>query len=184
MVCKPLYKPTSSIYGERTSTSSHHVYVVYTLLTVHIKCIWSTNFDKFTSSVYGVWNSYRLTSSVYGEQTPTSPHQVYMVYEILQVDIKCVWWTNAYKSTSSVYGERTPTSSHHVYVVYTLLTVHIKCIWSTNFYKFTSSVYGVWNFTSSHQVCMVYELLQVDIKCVWWTNAYKFTIMCMWCTHF
>ena len=150
---------------------------MYTLLTVHIKCIWSTNFYKFTSSVYGVWNftSWHQVCMVNERlqvhikciwcTTSTSSHQVYMVYTLLtscvcgDATYKCIWSTNFYKFTSSVYGERTPTSSHHVYVVYTLLTVHIKCIWSTNFYKFTSSVYGVWRTRTSY-------------------------IMCMWCTHF
>ena len=63
------YKLTSSVYGERTPTSSHHVYVVYTLLTVHIKCICCANFY-------------------------TSPHQVYMVDERLQVHIMCMWCTH------------------------------------------------------------------------------------------
>ena len=65
------YKLTSSVYGERTPTSSHHVYVVYTLLTVHIKCICCANFYTSTS-----------------ERTPH--HQVYMVDERLQVHIKCI----------------------------------------------------------------------------------------------
>ena len=127
---------TSSVYGERTPTSSHHVYVGYTLLTVHIKCIWSTNFYKFTSSVYGVYETcYKLTSSVYGERTPTSSHHVYVVYTLLTVHIKCIWCTKFYKFTTSTSSHqvymviRTSTSSHQVYMVY-------------NFYKFTSSVYG------------------------------------------
>ena len=37
---------------------------------------------------------YKLTSSVYGEQTPTSPHQVYMVNERLQFHIMCMWCTH------------------------------------------------------------------------------------------
>ena len=111
-MCKLLYKSTSSVYGERTPTSSHHVYVVYTLLTVHIKCIWSTNIYKFTSSVYGV-NFYTSPHQVYMvKRTPTSSHHVYVVYTLLTVHIKCIWCTNFYKFTSCTCGVHTSNSSH------------------------------------------------------------------------